>query len=666
MTLPGNVADALTRALAGDQGGRQEALTYMISLLSSSRETVLIHNTASELRSRMSSGTQGSPNVYRATGDFVFDEALDWSAYDDIDVDFGPYRVTTTLAPSVGLADTATNSLIYAAPTIGAATTLSATAAPGARTLALTSATGFASTSLVRLRSENGSNVPSAMSGDVSVVSHIYQGTDLTGTTFTTVDGVRWWAYTGATSEVEVLTRTPKRIRIFGGYWDCSGGTMACAISMDGVIGIDVIGATFKGFSRAAVMLYGGTMKGTMDFTHDGECNAVLYCDSAHFINIPKYTSPHVVDDKVHANGVARAIITLRSRCYGCNFGTLDLQWGALGFQNWASDALYVARIFGDNLDGSIRADEAGADGMSGTQCGVVYDGGATSLTEYTGFGAGGYVGHIESGANNVFEAASTQVAVYWHDSVGCNLGGVTGVFNGAAASAYDLLAISDAFQSEIANITCKGAQDAIRTENQACSVIRNVDDENAAGSGSNSGRLFTFQHAGTGYGLQIDTVRTSNRAALFAFTGGSFNNPYMEIRNFIYDSWQRPADKMIVVLRDATGGTVNQNDLWEMYDTDSGYPLVRIGATGGLEKMVCMVRGLNDSSGSSTYLMAQLLGPGRVANISCTGAVAIGDRIRHGSTAGKGIVDNSATFDLVLGRALREVASGTNVIPVY
>lgn len=627
---------------------------------------VLRASTATALAAILSSGTAAQPKRYRLLDTFVFDGILSLSPYSYVELDFTGCNITTTRAPDSSFADSVTNTLIYSSPTTANPTTLTATAKEGTYTLTVNSATGYATGSYTRTKSTNGANTPTGMSGDINDVYHIYKLTNVSGSNLTTEAGIRWWAYTGATSTVNELTAFSQGIKIIGGYWNCSGGTIACAISLDGVVGGAIEGCTFKGFSKSAVYLSGGTYGLNIDVAHDGECNAVIMSDSAHLCTVPKFRSPHTATAKKHTYGIQRALITLRGRSHGWKFGFLDLQWGSLGFQNWGSDRLYVEHIYGDNLDGSFRADHAGTDGMSGNQCGVVYDGGATSLSAYTSFGGGGWVNHIEVGSNLTFEAASTQIAVYWHDTHSCTLNGLTSVFNGDGAQCFDVLAVSDAFQGGINNIVLKGAQEGIRTENQACTWISNIIDENAAGSGSNSGRLFTFQHAGTGAGLQIANVYTSNRAALFAFTGGSFNNPNMEIRNFIYDEWKRPCDKMIVVLRDSAGGTAGRNELWEIYDTDSGYPMVRLGATGGLEKMVSICHGLNDTATNGVYLMGQLLGPGRAANISCTGAVNAGDRIRHGTTAGQGIADAAASSELILGRSLREVASGTNVIGVY
>lgn len=651
-----------------------------------SRDTLIENGKASDLAavfaSWVSVGTGGTEALRRRVflrGSFVFDQILDVPSWTSIDA--RGCNLTTTLSPNVSQADVNTNCLVrcqaFESPTVYSS--LTAISKPGATKHVISSTTGFAAGDFVRVYSWNAASRPNNyLVGNEDVpVWMIYRLKAVPNSTDLTIEGVvRYWQAVGS-----VATKlTPIRgVSWIGGRFDCSGGSIANAFLFDGALDVRVEGATFKGFSRAAVEFSKGSRRISLpDVGHEGECNSVIYVQSAEEYDITDFRSPATASATKHANGVPRGLVTLRRRARNGTINGGHFAFGTIGIQHWAVHGLTAENLTFQNLDGNNRP--ASGDGQLTKRCGIAIDGGQASVTVDVPNNVDGASFSVDVTFRGVYITecigdAATQCFIYLHDSIQHTLEDVqitnSGDGDGGTGLAIKPIIISDVPSVVLRNVHTTGTYGCLFTENGAGinGLFECIRHNASPGAVYSFGYLLSLNHGWAGGQIRIRDISIANGGYLWEF-GAQFDDPTIQIENFRADTWQQFSDLLIVAVntgaRPADEGRIMQMT-GALGGTGNKYPLVTVAPTAGAQtKCVASASGnaiYFETGVNGGYGFVQVLGPGKRSNVQFaqnvgTGPVATqGDLVVHAAAGDGGVTwtrgDNAATYDKALGKLL-------------
>jgi len=658
------------------------------------------NKTASAIASSLIAGTAGAIRRYRITGTLVIDQILTLPSF--VDIDATGANITTTLAPAVGLADDWTNTLFKAASVSTATTTRviadagSTAAFPGATRLAVTSSVGFAAGDWILVFSYNRLvRPPSYITGEDAPVYRIYKVASVAAGIINIVGVVSYW-HANWVSDIDLITPLPPEgstvtkitltegITWRGGRFDCSGGSIANAFHFDGVLNVKVSGVTFKGFSRAGIEFLRGSKNIELsEIAHEGEVNCAIYLQQSEQVTIDNFRSPTVASATRHANGIPRALITMRRRTSKVIINNGHFAWGTIGIQHWHVEGVIGNNLVFENLDGNNRPETI--DGQISKRCGIAIDGGqaSTALIYPNGVdGIGAQDGapfSVDVNFTNVLiykclGDAATQCFIYLHDSIAHRMTDVTianyGNGDGTGGLAIKPIILSDAPGAYLKNLHTTGTYGCIYTENLAAlnGRIDGVHHQAAAGSGYSFGYFLDLNHGYSGGQLIIRNVKITNGSFLWTF-GTQFGDYAMQIENFQNDPMTQPSDLLICV-SNTTVRPANEFQVMQITGAlgasapFTNFVMVGAAASGAQAKCVASVSGnaiYFESGLNGGFGFVQVVQPGKRSTVRCantvgTGpAITQGDLMRHSAAGDGGLTvargDNAVTFDKALGK---------------
>lgn len=631
----------------------------------------------------LASGTAGNPYTVTMRGTMVFDQILDTSAFDYLEFDTGGARFVSTMAPVVGDADKPSNCLIKSAPTAivfnSVSTTLSAIAKPGELTLTVVTTKHMAAGDWLQVLGYNAGSKPSNYLVSLEdVFSYRYykiRSVD-SGTQVSIYGNVRYWQAIGATV---IKVRVPQGFTWYGGEFDCSGGSIANAFTLDGVHGVEMEGIKLTGFSRAGIELTSGTRGGHLDrIKHGGTINCAIMLKNPEDIMVTNFSSPAWASATKHPNGTPRALINCRSRAQNTIISNARFAWGTLGLRLWGAEGFQADNLHFVDMDG--RNITGGVEGR-----GVAIDMGQVSVTPDLANEVDGALFNNSVQINNVFVgpvyAKTDQCMIWYHDCVGAIMTNVTVAHHGHGDGGTPLgpavtpIIISDMPGSQLHNVHCIGTYGCIATENGAANngIISNIYLEASAGSLYSLQPMWYFNHGALGP-MTIRDIKISNGANHWAF-GTQFNDPYTVIENYQSDGWKQPASRLQCVVT-TVARPANEGQIYMLTGALGGtsnlYPLVGAPTAGAVQKCVATVSGsgmIFETGGAAmaVYGYVQELGPGlksnvRVSNNVGTGPVLLqGDIVRHAAAGDGGVGaargDNTATYQTALGTVCGTIA---------
>lgn len=638
--------------------------------------TVLENENVASLLTVLRSGILGGGVNLQLAESFNFEQTLDLSAYSNVTFIQNGCRISSTMAPAVGLADSPTNCLIKARAVESTASTLTAIAKPGVYTLTVASTSGWAAGNFLRIYSYDGSDRPSnyLVSNEDIPAYRVYQiATVDSATQVTLTSPVRYWHANGGT--VTKIT-PPQNLAWLGGMFDCAGGSIANAILLDGVQNAFFEDVLFRGFSRAGLELNGGTRSTQIRHCgHMGQINSVLYLKTCEDTQITDFTSPAQSTQTKHANGVPRALINCRTRAANTTIKNARFAYGSIGLRIWAVEGLIGDGLTFESLDGRNISGEGRGVCIDGGQAGVTPD--LANEVDGASFSVGVELNNIS--ISNVFGTA-TQCMIYYHDMIGPVMRNVQvrhhGVGDGGTGIGPVItpIVISDCPGGQIDGVYCTGTYGCIATENGAANngIISNIYLEASAGSLYSLQAMFAFNHVATGP-MTIRDVKISNGGIYWSF-GASFDDPYTMIYNFQGDGWKQPASRLKIVVN-ATARPANEGQIFQLTTalggTGNKYQLITTPTAGAQQNCVacCTGAGVQFETGvNGGFGFVQELGMGlmsnvRVANHVGTGPVLLqGDIVRHCSAGDGGVGnargDNTATYATALGQVYGAIAA--------
>lgn len=628
----------------------------------------------------LQSGTVGDPFKIFLRGRIVFDQILDVSAFDYLEVDAGEARITSTMAPVVGDADKWTNTLVKSAASVitynPVSTVTTNIAEPGETILEVASTIYMAAGDWLQVYSYNVDSRPAnyiTSMEDVPVFRYYKIKTVDSAIQVTIYGMIRYWQAVGSTVK---KVRVPIGVTWNGGEFDCSGGTIANAFWLDGVQDIQMESIKLTGFSRAGIELSSGCRGATLDrIKHGGGINCAIMLKGPEDVVVTRFSSPFFAAATKHPNGVPRALINCRSRAQNIVVSGAHFAWASMGIRLWAPEGFQGDALVFSDLDGRNIVGEGRGVCIDGGQAGLSPD--LANEVDGAAFGNGVKLSNIS--ITNCF-GSSTQCLIYYHDWVGPTMHDVTVRHHGRGdggtpgGATIPPIIISDCPGGQIHGVYCTGTYGVIATENGAANngIISNIYLEAACGSLYSQRAMFHFNHGAAGP-MTIRDVKISNGGILWEF-GTQFNDPYTAIENFQGDTWTQPASRLVCVVNNgARPANVGQIYMLTgaLGGTSNLYPIMGAPTAGAVQKCVATASGAGlifETGTNGGYGYVQELGPGmksyvRVANNVGTGPVLLqGDLVRH-CAAGDGAVgnargDNAATINTALGAVIGAIAA--------
>jgi len=587
----------------------------------------------------------------------------------------GRTLVTTSLAPAAGSADDPTNALIKLQGTVDTTylnTTLSANAAKGATSIAVTAAGTLVAGQWIRLHGHNntvgghsgidGSSGANITLTEIVKVASSYAG----GLTVPLASPLQQYhtATNGGVGTACVVTGVVpvERVRLEGFDIAAESGTMAVAILADFADDLTIRDVTGAGFSRALVNLRLGTRDFDLDRLHSrGECNAVVVFDSTMAGRVGTISSSQL-GKRFHANGIPRAGAVYYNRCTSITHERIDIKRHVRA--GWVLNGVDLSwdYVHGDDLDLTEAAarDPSNAIACFWQQC-------TSPLAD------------VEFGSNHVFgtmtwtncrQTVNTelQCALWLHDVHGTTIGSVRGSNEEASPNASPFAGgiwMQDVYGS-IGSIYLNGVNYGLHSRGAYATVaIGTYENDARSGSGVAGVIGIMINHSGAvGGGPRIGLYRFSNLANP-VYAGSDFTGA--ATKDFDFEIGTIDAEGTIfrdcVLAKNVSGGTLAVGDLVEVSSASPAGTREMVNHSAANQRGAMVATAV---AGNNLYGMVSMAPVSRAAVLCTTAAVAVGDIMEASATAKQAVVNNAATAPNRIGRALRSKAGGsTGVVPI-
>ncbi len=624
--------------------------------------------------------TDDTPAVIRfPPGTYTLSSGITVTALSNLVLEFEPgARIVGTFT---GTADSATNALIQFVPTDSAvATTVTTDAAAGDLSLVVASTTGFAANDWIRVHSPTAEGSSPLNDGGIFESAYaVYQVESVTDATHLSLKTpVHSWHSSVDTVSYDpsIVTKiTPCRnITIRGGFWDGTGGAaIAVGVLFRSCVGVTVEGVKCEGFSRAALDFDQGSKYWRVDgYYREGGSNCEILSESCFAWTITR-TRFNPDGARTHASGVPRGFLVSRTRNVAGSIVDCDLGRHVIGISWWGGWHMLADDIHCRDLDCTERLSRGTPDGVNG-KCGIAFDGGSTSVTQYTEYGSYWQLSNFFAEECTGAIGASGPATIYLHDCHGAQASNVQIINRGRSGTASGArtmpgMKISDIQATcDLSNIAIRGVNgDALVIENSGAQklMMRNVSVTKGAGTLPHPTTEYAVYFAlasGAFVDMTLDGFR-SDYDNVFKFVASQPN--YQLAGRDIHVAGDSLPTSHVVVALNNSGGTLAHGDIVDL-DASSAADTRRIvtpGAGGSLRSAV-VVCGLTGSVASGAFCFVAIPGLGSVTNPRIGGAANCGDLIRHNLTR-VGIADNAAAAGHVLGRILYTKGAPTAVYSV-
>lgn len=594
----------------------------------------------------------------KVCGDVVLEDIVEGRSFVTVEFDS---RITTTMAPAIGLADDPDNSLFYARGVELPAvlnTTLTVLGVPGAAFITVAALGTIAVGDYVVIRANcftMGTDLSGAPSGNVDIYEiHRVAATAAAPNRIFFEDTL--WNYFGASGAQPAIVRAVDPIRRFemvGGLLDCSGGTIADGVSSLYALEMECIGQQAVGFSRSALELGPGTQHWLVeDFTRLGETNADIFTRASHAGVIRNYGYRPGL--RQHANGLPRGNITMRNRSNDNSIENCMIGGGNIGILIWGGFDLYIDATARD-CDPTARIARSNSDGGTAGTVGAALQTGVEDLNivdypfgmhvkslvvgECVTVGNPGYAVYIEDVRQGVFDSIHVM-----------NLG-ETGAMNGVI--------LSDCKDSVFGIIMVRGCERAVTWENGAYSTtIASIEIQPQGGSGTPSAVAPLYLNLGLACIIRVERVKTADWGGFVEF-GNSYPATNVFGISHLYGIGLETIDELYAVANGTTG-TLANGEVVEL-DAATAGRVVDPGVGGAPNRCLTLVRGSAEDTATMDHLMVAVTKPGRrsmVRGASNPAGISPGNPLRHGLN-GEAIADAAASADS-LGVALTALAPNT------
>lgn len=572
-----------------------------------------------------------------------------------VTLDLNGGTLTASYAPVVGLADDPTNCFVDvrgAADTALLNTTLALVRQVGDTTVTTVAAptTGSLNSKWIKVTGHpaaNGSN--STGDSDGASVS-LFEPIKVTSNVLGTLTTPPLQQHHDQTNTVQGWVPI-EDFALVGGTLDCSGGSIAVGVNGQGSSGLVIDNLKVKGFSRAAIELQGALDWSVTNITDLGECNSLLFMNSALSGEFYNFRADNRTALRTHANGVPRFKIWTKNRSSSIAWDALELVNGSGGMEIWGGHDWTGGHlsVFDVNPDAMYTARVANGEYNSGQAVGATWHGGAAPVT-FAEFAWNMSWDSVEGQAFASSVNDDTRYTAYIHDAYYQTVGGLT-TRNSGGLTVFDGVKISDS-GGHIDNVQVDGYDYGLGTENANCYFT--IDEfryygQDAAGNITLPSMNIThllgamqIRHADVTQDPRVSTLCEDWEFEIGTlYNGAAFFGERVQIGY------------------NAAGASVTYGDLVERHPANLSSAYQRIfqkPAAGATRFMVAVVPSNN---GDRTFV--SVLMPGMRARIRCgTGEVNPGDRVRWSGSAGDtlGVVNNGAASFLV--QALTYKAAGS------
>lgn len=536
-------------------------------------------------------------------------------------------------------------------------TTLSANVKLGASSITVASATGISTSSWLKITAivePLGPDIITVTAGELVLVSSAYAG----GTTVALDEPKAIPAKSAGT----VTSITPNiGARIIGpGTLDWTGGIAAVGIEVTNAYDVILDNISFRGFTRTAIDHQHSKLVYSPRITILGDCNGGIFTDSCQFHNVGVFETTGRYGRR-HTSGIPRYMLwdynhsvqVVINAAYFHKVCGGHRQWGGVGcgVENWTANDL-------DNTDIILNSlPEESSNVPASAPVGVVHDGGAGPINNYTAFGRACFFG--SGTATNIRHPDPTvQATIYVHDHTDFRGGDWTIVNQGSdpdlTGNYITGIAVKDS-TGQLGRIICRGMARGASFYGVPLVNIAKLYINGSAGDGTLGAVALYLDHAGgNGTSPQIDVLHIDNITTPIVIGPDFHSNPDRQVfaARFRNGGGSEFSDVGVVT---TLSTSVNSGGVCRFRDTS---PDVEPETTGISKRQAvfCGPRAdfTNPYPGYSYALVAYGL-----ASIATTGTAAKFGELLVSNNASQVVVNNTPSSGSSVWRAIRPTSGG-------